>query len=77
MKLHDLTFNLEALIVALEGDQEVIERLEEMGMGCGRSVRVLRKMPMGGPYVVQAGTIFIALRENEAACVTVSAGRAG
>jgi Fe2+ transport system protein FeoA len=71
MKLRDLDFNHDALIVALDGEKEVIERLEEMGMGCGRTVRVLRKMPMGGPYVVQAGTIFIALRENEASCVTV------
>lgn len=71
MKLHELEPNHEALILSLEGDQEIIERLEEMGMSVGRSVRVLRRMPLGGPFVVQAGTIFIALRENEAECVTV------
>jgi Fe2+ transport system protein FeoA len=71
MKLHELDMNHEALILSLDGEREVVERLEEMGLGVGRTVRLLRRMPMKGPFVVQAGTIFIALRENEAACVTV------
>jgi Fe2+ transport system protein FeoA len=49
----------------------VRERLLEMGLAPGRSVRRLAALPFGGPIIVQAGSLFLALRLNEARNVWV------
>lgn len=75
MKLIDLAHEQIAYITGLEGDSNIVDRLEDMGLGIGRSIVLVRKAPFSGPIVVKAGTIFVALRQSEAQCINVSVHR--
>lgn len=59
-------------IVDVTAEPFVRERLLEFGVAPGRLLRVLRKLPFSGPVIVQVGTLFIALRREEADQVWVS-----
>ncbi len=53
-------------IADLTAESIVRERLLELGLAPGRSVQVLKICPFGGPIVVRAGSLSLALRQNEA-----------
>lgn len=44
----------------------VRERLLELGLAPGRTLKVLRHLPFSGPTIIQAGSLFLALRREEA-----------
>ena len=53
-------------IVDLTAESVVRERLLELGLAPGRTVQVLKICPFGGPIVVRAGSLSLALRRDEA-----------
>ncbi len=70
-RVTDLDLLHEARIVDITADQIIRERLLELGLSPGRAVKVLRRLPFGGPLIVQAGSLFLALRFSEAEQVWV------
>ena len=58
-------------IVALAGDDVMVQRLMEMGMLEGDDVEVLAVAPLGGPMEVRLGDYRLSLRRSEAARVEV------
>ena len=59
-------------IQSLGGDSVVRERLHEMGLRTGMIITILGRAPFGGPLLVRFNTSFLALRNEEAQCATVS-----
>ncbi len=47
------------------------ERLHEMGLKIGMTLMILGKAPFAGPLLIRFKTSFLALRNEEASCVTV------
>lgn len=71
VSITDIPLDSERKVVDITAESVVRERLLEMGFAPGREVRVLRRLPFGGPLIVQAGTLVVALRHTEASCVWV------
>lgn len=71
MRIYEVEAHAPCRVIALSGAPEIVERLEEMGLSKGRSLNLVRRIPFGGPYIVQAGSSFIALRADEAECLDV------
>ena len=72
MRLIEVKPSLFLKVIGLNGDSVLVDRLEEMGLGIGRTLVLVRKTPLNGPLVVQAGNVFIALRHEEAECIEVA-----
>lgn len=53
-------------IVDITAEPVLRERLLEMGLAPGRTVRRVGAIPFGGPTLILAGTLFLALRKIEA-----------
>lgn len=53
------------------GDSDNVERLIDMGFHPGIEIEVINKMVNGGPYILRIQSGFIALREEEVACLKV------
>lgn len=66
IRVSELKVGLVGQIVEINAEALLRNRLLEMGFIPGSSVVVKRKMPLGGPIVVQSGSIFVALRSDEA-----------
>ncbi len=71
VRLSEADISGQKVIQDITAEPLVRERLLEMGLAPGRSVRRLAALPFGGPVVVQAGSLFLALRLSEAECVWV------
>lgn len=71
MKLTDLPLHQIAEIVHIEGDSEKLNRLTELGFRSGKQIQVLQKTPFNGPIVIQVQQSIIALRSEEAVCITL------
>ena len=71
MKLSDLPMKHVAEITSIEGDSEKLQRLTELGLRSGKNIQVVQKAPFGGPIVIQVEQSLIALRSEEAVCITL------
>lgn len=71
MKLNDLPLQHSAEILSIEGDSNSLNRLTELGLRSGKQIQVLQKTPFGGPIVIQVEQSLIALRSEEAVCITL------
>lgn len=71
MRIYQFEPHAPCRVTALSGAPEIVERLEEMGLSKGRTLCLIRRIPFGGPFIVQAGSSFIALRADEADCLEV------
>lgn len=60
-----------AIICAFRGDNELVARLQELGLRIGSEVYVIGRAPFRGPLLLRLGTTVIALREEEANCLQV------
>lgn len=70
--LVDLPPGASATVAAVEGvsvGAGVARRLAEIGFLPGESIRVLARVPGGGPIAVRIGSSTFALRRHEASCV--------
>lgn len=58
-------------IIGFAGEDIFRERLHEMGLRVGTTLKILGRAPFGGPLLVRFNTSFLALRNEEAACARV------
>ncbi|MFN8790489.1 MAG: ferrous iron transport protein A [Bdellovibrionales bacterium] len=58
-------------VVELQGDPEIRERIQELGIRRGSRLTFIRRTPFGGPYLFQTSSTLLALREEEMACLQV------
>jgi ferrous iron transport protein A len=58
-------------ILALSGDDGLVQRLMEMGMLVGDEVELIAVAPLGGPVEVRLGDYRLSLRRSEAARVEI------
>ncbi len=72
-RLNQLGTGCGGTVVAVGGDGELRRRLLEMGFCNGANVEVLRRAPLGGPIEFRLRGYCLSLREEQAACVQVSA----
>lgn len=70
-RISDMEPHVESRIIDVTTEPVTRERLLEMGLAPGRGVKVLRILPFSGPVIVQAGSLFLALRREEAEQVWV------
>lgn len=61
------------VIADFTGAPEICERLHEMGLHKGLTIKLLGRAPLWGPLLIQFGTSFIALRAEEAQCTLIQA----
>lgn len=47
------------------------ERLHEMGLRKGLMITLIGRAPFGGPLLIRFNTSFLAIRNEEAACIQV------
>jgi len=73
MLLHETPEGGSARILRLSGDPGVRERLAELGLTPGQTVRLLRRAPLGDPLEVLVRGYRLALRRDEAEAVEVEA----
>jgi Fe2+ transport system protein FeoA len=71
MKLNDLPLKHTAEILSIEGDSEKLNRLTELGLRSGKQIQILQKTPFNGPIIIQVEQSLIALRSEEAVCITL------
>ncbi|KAF0205659.1 MAG: ferrous iron transport protein [Gallionellaceae bacterium] len=60
-----------AIIVAIQTDDALRQRLLALGFRVGKRVELIRKASFSGPLQVRIGTTDILLRRNEAAKIAV------
>lgn len=60
-------------ITDFKGSAPICERLHEMGLHKGLTIKLLGRAPLKGPLLIQFGTSFIALRAEEAQCTLIQA----
>ncbi|WP_225931331.1 ferrous iron transport protein A [Leptolyngbya sp. 7M] len=72
MNLTDIKANQEAMVTAVIGTDTIANRLMEMGIVPGVSVRVIKAAPFGDPIEVRLLGYNLALRRNEAAMISVA-----
>ena len=46
-------------------DSEITDRLYDLGFVEGMNVVVEKKLPLGGPWIVSAESLYVALRNDE------------
>lgn len=71
LQLHELTIGDTAVIVRVQGPNEIRQRLLEMGLVKNVHVELLRIAPLGDPIVIKVHGFQLSLRKEEAALVEV------
>ncbi len=71
MQLDQLQPREPAVILAVEGRQDQVERLSAFGLRPGQMLQILRRAPWSGPFHVQVGGTELLLRAALAQCVSV------
>jgi ferrous iron transport protein A len=76
-RLSDLAVDASGSVLAVEAPSGVPHsdlplRLAELGFLPGQPVRLIARLPLGGPLAVRVGTGTFALRREEAACVRIA-----
>lgn len=66
VKVSQMTMGHQSCVIDITAEMIVRERLLEMGIAPGRTVRLLRRLPLAGPLVIQAGSMFLAITIAEA-----------
>lgn len=72
MTLDQLPVGDTAVVVSLQGEPLLRERLAELGFTRGTSIHVVRKAPLGDPLHVRVRSGSFAVRAEEARCVEIS-----
>ncbi|MBN2160806.1 MAG: ferrous iron transport protein A [Spirochaetes bacterium] len=71
MKMSELKAGDKALIISVQAEGEVAQRLLDMGLVPGTPFKVIRKAPLGDPIEIKLRGFMMALRIKEAACIIV------
>ena len=72
MTLNDVPRGSRAVIVSIEGDDAIAQRLYAMGVLPGQQASVVAVAPMGDPITIAFASGKVSLRRAEAAAVTVN-----
>lgn len=70
-KLNEMTQGQRAVVLAVDGDDAIGQRLLEMGLLEGEEVEILGFAPLGDPVEIRLRDYRLSLRKTEAARVTV------
>lgn len=71
MNITDLGLGERGIVLAVDCEQSVKERLRALNIRSGGVVRILKVSFFKKTYLLQAGVSRVALRREVAACVTV------
>jgi ferrous iron transport protein A len=69
--LAELSVGQQARVAAVEGTDDVSQRLMEMGLTPGTLVRLLGRAPLGDPLELELRGYRLSVRKSEAARVTI------
>ena len=70
--LLDLEYGVDAVIMKISKCDPIIrQRLQDMGIGRGKKIRVIRSAPLGDPLEVNVMGYNLAIRKREAALLQV------
>ena len=58
-------------VVKIDGDQDAVQRLMDLGLIRGTTVEVVRRAPLGDPLEVKLRGFMLTLRRSEAEHITV------
>ncbi|MFQ3581239.1 MAG: ferrous iron transport protein A [Chloracidobacterium sp.] len=72
MTLDTLDIGAAARVERVRGGRTVAQRLQEMGLTTGVTVKVIRVAPLGDPLEIELRGYRLSLRKDEAAAVEVS-----
>jgi ferrous iron transport protein A len=61
------------VIVRLDGDPAIVQRLMELGLVPGTGVEMVRHAPLGDPVELRVRQVHLSLRRSEAAHIHVGA----
>lgn len=50
-------------------DSEVTNRLYDLGFLAGMKIIVEKRLPFGGPWIISAESLYVALRNDEFTCL--------
>ncbi|NQZ75299.1 MAG: ferrous iron transport protein A [Ekhidna sp.] len=64
------SFPVDCLVKSIS-DDELKDRLYEMGIFPGQSIRLLKKAPFGDPFMISVDDSYLMLRLNEADLISV------
>ncbi len=71
IKLDGLAIGREATITRVRGERAAVQRLQEMGLIAGTTVKVLKFAPLGDPIEILLRGYHLTLRKAEAAQIEV------
>ena len=74
MTLAELPVGGRAVVLSLQGEPLLRERLAELGFTPGTEVHVVRRAPLGDPLHVRVRSGSFAVRRDEARCVAIATG---
>ena len=69
LKFHTDFSSAQAVVVGYDGLEDLVIRLQELGVRIGAEVSLVGRAPFRGPWLIRLGTTVIALREEEASCL--------
>ena len=70
--LKDLPAKAKARVVAMDGEQHIIQQLLGMGLRNNIFIKITRKLFFGSNYIVEVGNEHFVLRKHEAQCLRVT-----
>ena len=70
--LLELSEGQSGIIQKLDMDRLLIQRLNAMGLRCGKKITVLRKAPLKGPFHITIDTTELMIREQEASLIQIN-----
>jgi ferrous iron transport protein A len=76
--LVDLSVGESGIIAAVDAQGAgagIVRRLAEIGFLPGEAIRVIARVPGGGPIAVRIGSSTFALRPHEASCIRIQSQR--
>lgn len=71
LNLLNLNLNQDVTITGINGPDEHVSRILDLGLFQGLKVAIFSKTSFGGPIVIQTPNQLIALRKEEAECIQV------
>jgi Fe2+ transport system protein FeoA len=69
--LHQLNVGQRARVLAVQGEDGLVQRLLEMGVLDGEEIEVVGFAPLGDPLEIRLRDYRLSLRRREAACISV------
>jgi ferrous iron transport protein A len=69
--LSNLRPGARAMVLAVSGEPDLVQRLYEFGLFEGEEIEVLALAPLGDPIEIRLGNTRLSLRKSEAAGISV------